>query len=77
MRVVILNLHPGRYFGAIFCFSTGSTIMDAPFFLKGQYINGYQKIKLFFPWRSPSATYDPLNECKYRNYSLFCEMGGF
>ena len=36
-----------------------------------------QKNDLFFPWRSLLGTYYPLNVGKYRNYSLFCEMGHF
>ena len=51
--------------------------MNAPFFLKRQYIERVSGENLFFPWRSPLVTYDPLNECKYRNYSLFREMGDF
>ena len=77
LRVVILNPDPWAKFERNFCGFPGSACMNAPFFLKTQYIDGLQKIYLFFPWRSPMMTYFPLNECKYRNYSLFCEMGGF
>ena len=77
MRVVILN--PGirlKNWRKI-CIFPGSNCMDAPFFWKRQYIEWLQKSYLIFPWRSPLMTYYPPNECKYRNYSLFCEMGGF
>ena len=77
MRVVILNPGPRPKFERNFCGFPGSDGMNAPFFLKRQYIEGLQKINLFFPWRSPMMTYFPPNECKYPNYSLFCEMGGF
>ena len=60
MRVVILNHHGVRYFCVFICFVTGSDFMDAPFFLKGQYIEKVTRGNLFFPWRSTMATYDPL-----------------
>ena len=73
--ILIMEL-PGHFWEKISIFP-GSGCMHAPFFLKRQYIEGLQKINSFFPWRSPLMTYYPPNERKYRNYSLFCEMGGF
>ena len=77
MRLVILNMGLRAKFREKISIFPGSGWMNAPFFLKRQYIEGLQKSYLFFPWRSPPLTYYPLNKCKYRNYSLFCEMGGF
>ena len=48
-----------------------------PLFFEKTIHRGASKKYLFFPWRSPLLTYYPLNKCKYWNYSLFCEMGGF
>ena len=77
MRVVILNQHPGLDFCVFICFVTGSECMDAPFFLKGQYIEKVTRENLFFPWRSLMSTFDPLYECKSRKYSLFWTEGNF
>ena len=77
MRLVILNTGLRPKFREKIGIFPRSGCMNAPFFLKRQYIEGLQKKYLFFPWRSPPLTYYPLNKCKYRNYSLFCEMGGF
>ena len=77
MRVVILNPGILLKFWRKICIFPGSDSTNAPFFLKRQYIKELQKINLFFPWRSPLMTYFLPNERKYRNYSLFCEMGGF
>ena len=77
LRVVILNPGVGAKFWRKICIFPGSVSTNAPFFLKRQYIEELQKSNLFFPWRSPLMTYFPPNERKYRNYSLFCEMGGF
>ena len=77
LRVVILDLHPGRYFWVIFCFSTGCDCMHAPLFVQRGYIERAKINYLFFPWRSPSSTYDPLNERKSQKYSLFWKMGRF
>ena len=77
MRVVILDPHPRWFLSVFICFETGSEWLNAPFFLKRQYIESDSWENLFFPWRSPLVTYDPLKECKCRNYSLFREMGGF
>ena len=38
--------------------------MNAPFFLKRQYFERVAGENLFFPWRSPLGTYDPLNMYK-------------
>ena len=51
--------------------------MTAPFFVKRQYIKGLQKIFIYPLAVPPLWQYYPLNKCKYRNYSLFCEMGAF
>ena len=75
MRVVILNQHPEPDFCVFICFVTGSECMDAPFFLKGQYIEKVSRENLFFPWRSTMSTFDPLYECKSRKYSLFWTEG--
>jgi len=75
MRVVILNQGLRPKFWEKICIFSGSGCMNAPFFLKRLYIEGVQKNYLFFPWRPTPLTYYPPNECKYRNYSLFCEMG--
>ena len=77
MRVVILNQHGVLYFCVFICFVTGSECMDAPFFLKGQYIEKVTRENLFFPWRSPLSTYDTLYEGKSRKYSLFWTEGNF
>ena len=77
MRLVILNKGLRAKFREKISIFPGSGCINAPFFLKRQYIEGLQKNYLFFPWRSPPLTYYPLNKCKYRNYSLFCEMGDF
>ena len=53
MRVVILNHHLRAYLWEKICIFQGSDCMNAPFFLKRQYIEGLQKNYLFFPWRSP------------------------
>ena len=60
LRVVILNQHGVRHFCVFICFVTGSECMDAPFFLKRQYIEKVTWENLFFPWRSTMTTYDPL-----------------
>ena len=75
--MVILNLGLRQKFWEKICIFSGSGCMHAPFFLKRLYIEGVQKNYLFFHWRSSPLTYYPPNECKYRNYSLFCEMGVF
>ena len=48
-----------------------------PFFWKDNTSRGFKKNINFFPGGPLSFTYYPLNKCKYRNYSLFYEMGGF
>ena len=60
MRVVILNQDGVLDFCVFICFVTGSECMDAPFFLKGQYIEKVTLKNLFFPWRSTMTTYGPL-----------------
>ena len=77
LRVVILNRHPGPDFCVFICFATGSKWMDAPFFWKQQYLEDVTWENLFFPWRSPLSTYDPLYGGKSRKYSLFWTEGGF
>ena len=49
--------------------------MDAPFFVKQQYLEGVTWENLFFPWRSLMSTYDPLYGGKSRKYSLFWTEG--
>ena len=51
---------PSTGFCVFICFVKGSEYMDAPFFLKGQYIEEVTRENLFFPWRSTMRTYDPL-----------------
>ena len=77
VRLVILNKATRAHFWEKISIFPGSGWMNAPFFLKRQYIEGLQKNYLFFPWRSSPLIYYPLNVDKYRNYSLFCEMGAF
>ena len=74
LRVVISNQPLRPKFWEKICIFSGSGCMNAPFFVKGLYTEGVRKNYLFFPWRSTSLTYYPPNECKYRKYSLFCEM---
>ena len=75
--MVILNQHPLPDFCVFICFATGSKWMDAPFFLKQQYLEDVTWENLFFPWRSPLGTYDPLYEGKSWKYSLFWTEGVF
>ena len=77
LRVVILNPPLPRFFYVFFYCSTGSKPMNAPLFLETQYFERVSKIYSFFPWRSPSLTYYPLNECEYRKIPLFWKMEGF
>ena len=51
--------------------------MDATFLWKQQYREDVTWENLFFPWRSPMSTYDPLYEGKSRKYSLFWTEGRF
>ena len=48
-----------------------------PFFCKDNTSRCFKNKELIFPWRSSPLIYYPLNVDKYRNYSLFCEMGAF
>ena len=77
LRVVILNHHGVLDFCVFICFVTGSKCMDAPFFLKGKYIEKVTLKNLFFPWRSTMTTYGPLQKGKSRKYPLFWSEGGF
>ena len=68
---------PTTGFRKFFLFLHGMWMYACPFFVENIiYRQGQEKI-IIFPWRSPLATYDPLNEGKYRKYSLFWKMGGF
>ena len=75
--MVILNHHGVLDFCVFICFVTGSKCMDAPFFLKGKYIEKVTLKNLFFPWRSTMTTYGPLQKGKSRKYPLFWSEGGF
>ena len=77
MRVVILNQDPRLSFYQILHNFPGSASLNAPFFFKRQYIQEVTKKILFFPWRSPSLTYCPLNVAKYPKKSLISKVGFF
>ena len=70
LRVVILNHGPRLFFRENFDVSRKSESMNAPFFSRHETYGVISK-KLFFPWRSPSSTYDPLNIAILAIFSLF------
>ena len=49
--------------------------MNAPFFLKRQYIERVSGENLFFPWRSPLRTYDPYMRANPGNIRSFGPRG--